>query len=269
MQTLRQFLYLDRDLVRDLLAQAEGGVFDETTERSKSTGKGGLGGELGAGPAKIKGEKGKERTVESEAIVKQVAASEFDRLYDYLSGLDLVLLEEADNNEALSEIRRKQFIEVDARIRVAGIQQILDLFGSFADLMPLIEAFGTTEVDQETRDGMKLVSMLNTADKPLPVIGTVAGGANFKVALELRRGAVLSDAWDTEASVLLKVQRIMKGDDRYLVGDPFGGLISMLPEVDRKKLTDSLITDEMMQAGVGETEITAPAVVGTPVAIYR
>jgi hypothetical protein len=44
----RDFLYLDRALVRSFLAQIEGGEYDEVTERQKTTGKGGIGGRLGS-----------------------------------------------------------------------------------------------------------------------------------------------------------------------------------------------------------------------------
>lgn len=268
---LRDFLYLDRPLVRDFLAQAEHGVVDEATERQTNTGKGGVGGRLGHGPLSISADKSKERSMEIEAIVRQTAASEFDRLYTYLESDDLVVIEEMNDSSAVSEIRRKQFIEVDARVRVSGLHQLLQLFGTFGALAPMMEQFGTdTKIDQETMTGMQAISSLAGADSSLPVIASVPGGASFKVGLELNPVHSLVDRWDVDASVLLKVQRFIRRDESYLVGDPLGGLLKLIPEKDRQKMFESLKSPEASQFGIsGDIEIHAPGIIGTPIAIYR
>jgi len=268
---LRDFLYLDRPMVRDFLAQAEGGAVDKTTQRQTATGKSGGGARLGAGPVGFNVDKSKAQSLETEAIVRQVAPSEFDRLYTYLESDDLVVLEEVLDSTAVSEIRRKQFLEVDARIRISGLSQFLALLSTFGEIAPMMERMGTDiSMDQSAKDGLHALATLAGLDTSVPVIASVPGSAGFKVGLELDPAHVLVDGWDVDASVLLKVQRVIRSDERYLVGDPLGGLLKLVPEDERLKLFESLSSPEARKFGISaEIDIGAPAVVGTPIAIYR
>ena len=56
---------------------------DEATERQRASGKGGLSARIGTVSLGASGEKSKETTLETESVVRQVAASEFDRLYTF------------------------------------------------------------------------------------------------------------------------------------------------------------------------------------------
>lgn len=67
------------------------------------------------------------------------------------------------------------------------------------------------------------------------------------------------DRWDVDASVLLKVQRVIRRDENYLVGDPLGGLLKLIPEKDRQKILESLMSPKASQFGIsGDIEIHAP-----------
>ncbi|MBV9872121.1 MAG: hypothetical protein JO214_16015 [Frankiaceae bacterium] len=267
---LRDFLYLDRDLVQDFLAQAEGGLIDEATERRSQSGRGGFGGKLGAGPLEVSGEKGKEHSVETETVVHQSPASEFDRLYTLLEGDDLVVLDEVSNDEVIGQIQRKQMLEVDGRVQVAGLHQLLKLMGTIGTLAPLMgELRGASDVDQETLDAIKAMTALSGGESRLPVIATVPGTSGLRIALELNPAFVQTEDWDVDASVLLKVQRLLKIDETYTVGDPFGGLMKLMPDSDQTNILDSMDADELAKLGIGEASIEAPGILATPIAIYR
>lgn len=66
----------------------------------------------------------------------------------------------------------------------------------------------------------------------------------------------------------MKVQRLLRPGQSELVGDPFGGLMRVLPEPHRKEFLSRLQADEMAKFGISE-EIKYLAMVGTPIAIYR
>lgn len=93
---LRQFLYLDQDLVRDFLAQAEGGLYDETRELSSSQGQHGLEGRLSVGPLAAGGQRSKSAHAETESVVHQTAPSEFDRLYRNLDAAGMQVYDAVD-----------------------------------------------------------------------------------------------------------------------------------------------------------------------------
>lgn len=267
---LRQFLYLDRELVREFLAQIERGVYDESRERSNQSRSSGLHGRVGVGPAGAGGERGKSANAESEAVVKQTAASEFDRLYESLEQAGLQIYEVIDEKLEELPIKRKDIIEVDARLRVSGLQTMLDLIGTFSQIMPLMEQLGSTaEIDPQTLQGMQALSALDSDDRPLPLIATVPGETALQIALDLTQAGVFTTSWDGEATVLCKVQRLLRRGDRHVVGDPFGGLMKIMPEGDRRKILESLRSDSSAALGIGEAEVAYPGLIGTPIAIYR
>lgn len=264
----RQFLYLDHPLVRDFLAQTEGGVFDETRQLTNTEGKGGFSVKAGVGPAGAGAEKTKNTRVESELVVKQIAASEFDRLYTHLEEHGLQVFDAVDVSADDLPIRRKDIVEVDARVRVSAGQALVDMFGMAGRQAPLLEEMGFTDnFDANTAKAMQAFAKLN-GDQPLPVIASVPGESGLQVALELRRDGVLTENWDAEASVVFKVQRILRPDDRYLVGDPFGGLLKVLPDAQRAEILAQMETG-LAELELDEFEVRYPAIVGTPIAIYR
>ena len=91
----------------------------------------------------------------------------------------------------------------------------------------------------------------------------------MSVALELQADGVRTSAWDTEATLLVKVQRLLRPGQSELVGDPIGGFMRVLPDEQRKELLSGLQTDDMAKFGIGESEVKYPGLVGTPIAIYR
>lgn len=267
---LRQFLYLDQDLVRDFLAQAEGGLYDETRELSSSQGQHGLEGRVAAGPLAAGGQRSKSAHAETESVVRQTAPSEFDRLYSYLDASGVQVYDAVDEPLESLPIGRKDIIEVDARLRVSGLHQLMDVMGKVGRLAPILQQYGEPgQVDPEMLAAAQAISGLMTDMTSIALIGNVPGAAGVRLALELRTIAARVDDWDTEATVLLKVQRLLRRGQSEMVGDPFGGLLRVVPEEQRKKLLLGLEIDEMARFGVGESEISYPAIVGTPIAIYR
>ena len=95
------------------------------------------------------------------------------------------------------------------------------------------------------------------------------GECGLQIALELRRDGVLTSDWNTEATLLLKVQRVLRPGDRHVVGDPFGGLMNVIPENQREQLLAGLKSESLVALGVGDAQIGYPGVIGTPIAIYR
>jgi hypothetical protein len=256
--------------VRDFLAQIEGGVVDERRETTTTEGRRGGNVRLGAGPATAGVDGGRAHQSASEAVVRQTSASEFDRLYNGLEAEGLQVYDVIDESLEALPIGRKDFIEVDARLKTSGLQTLFGLIQTVGQLVPFMEQIGTTaELDSETLQGMQALSAMNQDDRPVSVVATVPGQCGLKIAMELRPTGVRTDDWDTEATVLLKVQRILRPGDRHLVGDPFGGLLRVLPEQRREQALSGLQSGELGDFGIGEAEIGYPGIIGTAIAIYR
>lgn len=267
---LRQFLYLDHPLVRDFISSLEGGVFDQSRELKSSDGKRGLEGKATVGPVSGGVTRAGGTREESESVVHQTAASEFERLYAHLEADGLQVYDRIDTTLEDLPVRRKDIIEVDARLRVSGLHALMDLLGMFAQAAPLIQQFGAGEqVDAEMFAGIQALTALNENSAKTSLIGTILGGAEVALALELQTSNIRTQSWDIEATVLLKVQRMLRPGQTEIVGDPFGGLMSALPAAQRKEFLSRLQSEDLAQYGVGPSEVRYPAVVGTPIAIYR
>ena len=176
---LRQFLYTDRELIREFLAQLEGGLYEESRERTSQSGSRGSNAKLGLGPAGASIERAKSVNAESEAIVKQTSASEFDRLYASLVADGLPVYDAIDEKLDALPIKRKEIVEVDARLSVSGLETMLDLVGTINRFMPLIEQFGggTNDLDPKTTSGMQALSGLAAAE---PALGNRHGARRVR-----------------------------------------------------------------------------------------
>jgi hypothetical protein len=264
---LRDFLYLDRALVRDFLAQLEGGAVDEATERDTSSGKGGLNARIGVSGTGIGAERSNEHSLTTEAVVRQVAASEFDRLYRHLEDESLQVVEEVGHPDDVA-FRRKQFLEIDGRVSAGGLGQLSSLVTMLASAAPALQQVGA-ELPAEMA-GLQALTSLDASTEKVPLVVRVPGAADFRVAIEIDPAQVRVGQWDVDATVLLKVQRVLRPGETHLLGNPLGGLLKLLPEQSRDELTAALRTPEAAQLGIGgDLQIEAPGLVGTPVAIYR
>jgi hypothetical protein len=269
---LRDFLYLDRTLVRDFLAQAEGGQIDEERSRANTTGNltGGI--QLGLNGLGAKAAASKGASSETEMVIRQVGPSEFERLHNYLDGNDdFALLEIADEADEFSLIRRQSFLEVDGKVKAAGLGQLLSLVAQIGSAMKQVEAFGNAvSIDNETAQLFKVSEQFGAAPSNHAVILTVPGEANFKVGVELKPEFVLSTDLEVDATALVKVQRVLRPGESRVLGDPFGGLLSKVPQEQLDEMMRSLNENAAASAGlIPDVELRAPGILATPVAIWR
>ncbi len=233
---LRDFVYLNTKLVQQFISQLQGSVFDEETERTSQTGKGGLRGAVRVPVAELAAEKGKEHTTERERILRQTPESQFNRLHECLSADELIFVEqEIDDAAFVVGLRRSALLDIaDVTLNVSGFQQVAALAKHFDGLMPLMTMLGgQANMDEDTQHVMAQLSALDDGNGPLPVIAKVPGDAKVVIALELDRQYIL-DQIAGEASLLVRVNRVLKKNEIYLVGDPTGGLVALGSRANRR-----------------------------------
>jgi general stress protein YciG len=160
---IEAFMYRDEGLIREFLAQLEGGVFDEDTQTDRSEGRKGGGASAKAGPVSGHLERGSAQAEETERIVRQTGASEFERLYSRLESLDqgFQFLDNIDD-VIWHQLGRGEIVELEANIRPTGLSKVAELFGTFEDLLPFAEAAGVErgELDAETMKVMQFIKQL-------------------------------------------------------------------------------------------------------------
>ena len=266
---LRDFIYLDQRLVNQFLAQLEGGLFDEETERRSQTGKGGFAGGVRAAVIEAKAEKTRETTTETERSTRQTPESQFNRLFDYLSKDDLISVSDVDEKPFVDGLKRGDLLHFEeAALEVSGFQQAAALAQQLSDLLPVMDLFGDVDIDDKTRAEMQAVGALANSAGPLPVIARIPGKAKLAIAMELDRQFLLDDVAG-EASILVRVIKVLKKGESHLVGDPTGGLVSRAPRAQRRKMASGFDTKGARGLGINSPQIAYPAIIGTAIAIYR
>lgn len=271
--TIRDFLYLDQEMVRSFLAQLEGGQIDEERSRETRSTKGEAGISLSVAGIGANASGGGSTQRETEMVIHQVAASEFERLYNLLDGREeITLIERANTADDVISARRKAFIEFDGRVKTAGLGPMLEGLTPILSTVKMFEAMpdSTVSIDEGTMAGISALSALSGSLAQTAVTIKVPGNLEFSVAAELKREAVLTSRWDVDATALVRVQRVLRDDETYVLGDPTGGLLAATPKENLMKLSSAFDNAQAKQLGLdAQLQVSAPAVIVTPLAIFR
>lgn len=261
---LRQFLYYDESLVDDFLAQLEGGQSGEVMKREQV--QRGRKGEasVGAGPAKVGGGLGRSVTEETEAVIRQGRASNFQRLYDLLVEADELTEISGDLDEATwSSIKRGSLVELGTQITVPQMARLFSDPGAFATLGALIRTVSPESMSPEAEKVVDIFGALAKMGVGEGGILTAVGnppGTPYNLVMRLDRKFIVPGAeLDGETTVLFKMARKLKPDDRELVID-MPGMATMGAEL-RRTMTES--------AETGTLAVQGPGAIVVPIAVYR
>jgi hypothetical protein len=272
MPQLRQFLYRDEDQVREFLAQLEGGIYDEDAQTTRSSRKGSVGAGVKAGPLSAQGERGGEGSDEVSRVIKQTGASEFERLFKLL-GDDVQYLDNIDE-DIWKQLQRGEIVEVEAIVRPAGFDRLLDLFTTFQEILPVAEAMGAdATIDDETIQIMQMLKALNKGGPAdtTSVVASLASAPQFKFACTLRTSHLLVNPGllEGEATVFGKIRRKLRPGESYMLSGIFAGLEELFGDTEKDELVKLFDDPQMKALGVESPKVVYPAAVLTPIAIYR
>jgi hypothetical protein len=259
--TFRHFVYVDRDVVRDFLAQAEGGVFDQTTQVSTAARKRGIGGNVGIGPAGASASAGGDRSSSEERVVVQTAASEFERLVAAL-GDELELLE---NLGPENPPKRSQLIEVDVVLTPVGMGTLLDL----VDRLPP-SAIPSDPKAQEAIAGIQALAA--SGDGRLSFIAAPVDGSPYRFGLDLRRDCCTGSTDElagAEVTLCGKVTSVLRSGQTRLIGNDLGGVVGKLPAAKQAEYAAMFSASGADAVGVASPELQFPGAVVMPIALFR
>jgi hypothetical protein len=272
---LRSFSYLDEALLDDFLAQVEGGLYEEQSERQERSGKGGVRAGGKVGPVEAGGSKDKSHTEEVARIVRQTPTSRFDRLYEGLVEQEQVQFLDAIDQDIWDQLRRGEIVEIEGVVRSAGLEKIVDLFKSFSELLPIMEATGTvdTEINSEMSSAMGALSSINDLNRSNDatwITVELASSPGFTFGAELRPSNLTRglDQSEGEATVFGKIRRLLRAGEELMLPSVFSGLEGVLPEDERRKLSDVFEDPRIAALGLGSPRLVYPAAILSVVAIY-
>ena len=259
---LRQFLYYDESLVDDFLSQLEGGQAGEVKRREQiqRDRKGEL--NVGAGPVKAGGGRGRSTSEETEAVIRQGRASNFERLHELLVDADeLTEIEDLDE-ETWTGIKRGLLLELDAQITVPQAARLFSDPESLVSLASLIKSVSPGSIDAE---GEKVVEMMDMLAKSgvgqggtLMAVGNPPGSP-YNLVMRLDKKSIIPGTeLDGEATVLVKMARKLKEHDKEFILD-LPGMAAFGSEA----------RNSMMASADATMAIQGPGAIVVPIAIFR
>jgi len=272
---LRQFLYLDPKLLRDLLEQVPGGTYRDLRGERQTQGSTNFGGSLGLGPAHATAARDKATTERTEFEVRQSEAADFSRLYDVLEGQELIQHLDAVDDEIWEQLHVHEFLEVPVQISEPKILDVLRTAELYKQFLPHAQALGLPIPD----DSGQMLSQLDIVNQLFsqgqrPIIMKVAGFPRYKFTASLLPASLRADISQVvgAATVLGKIQRkIRKGQTATTVE-----LMRNIQQMNRATARRRGQEPRLGRLGtpdnftrVYELEIPYPVAVMTPIAIYR
>ncbi len=129
MTGIRHFVYLNRRLVRELLAPLEGGIYDNEAATDAENTDRGLETNISPPGLHISGRLGKKRTAERTRDMVQTAASEFGRLHRHLCEGEKLQWLEALDADIWDQLKVGELLELHGRVPrrapvLAGLRRI-------------------------------------------------------------------------------------------------------------------------------------------------
>lgn len=268
---LRQFLYLDHDLVHEFLAPFEGGIFDQETKSTETRGERGVGGRVGTPFAGVEGNLGKDTRVGQERTTHQTSSSEFSRLYDHLEAEDLVQPLPAVDEGIWAQLEQGELVEFPATVALPGFSKMLDLAAGMAGILPLMQSLGAGPTDPAAVKAIEGMAQLQASDSgPVSLIASVAAYPRFRFLCQLNRSFLRAsaNALEGEATVIGKIQRKLFRAETVSAVELFPGM-NRLSKKQRREFERNVGNPKIPGMEFGPSSIAYPGAILTPIAIYR
>ena len=264
---LRNFLYLNENILDDYLSALEGSLTEKiiTKEKETTDKKGNLGGKvIGIGAEKtIETETQKERTLTPSAKVQL--------FMDLLQDEEEIPFYESLNEEIWKLLSRDEIVEFMGTVRFSKLKEFSTAISQLSSLTTLIESFTDTPIiDNKTQkaiDGIKVLGDYKNGNE-VPCVLSFSGQKEYPVIAYLDDTClkVPQESFVGDVTILCKIQKkINKGSSVDLTD--FFKSIKDLP-LNRTQRRAMNTKDLTMPKEISDT-IKGPAFVVIPIAIYK
>ena len=267
---LREFAYFDRQKIEDFLSGIEDGLIRESMETQRKHGKevkgeAGIKGILSVGGTTGYGEN------ELQRLRTSTDASLFQRLYTYLNEQRMISFIESINEEAWEQIEVGEILDIKANIELSALDNLID---TVTRVMTFFEKISPEKMDRKTKEVIVGFQMLSqeSSKEGLNIKITTIKTPKFKFVATLpsKNIRVTKQELNGEYNVLCRVKKILKKNERV-------ELFSFIPgfRMDREMIKDIIKSFRDMPKilgkppKVGDLQVGYPAMVVTPIAIYR
>lgn len=264
---LRNFLYLNENILDDYLSALEGSLPEKiiTTEKQTTDKKGTLGVKMvGLGTEKIvETETQQERTLTPSAKVQL--------FMDLLQNEEDVPFYEFLNEEIWKQLSRDEIVEFMGSIRFSKLKEFSAAISQLSNLTTLIESFtDTTIIDDKTQkavEGIKGLGEYKNGNE-IPCVLSFEGQKDYPIIAYLDDSflKVPQESFVGDVTILCKIQKKINKGSSVELTDFFKSIKELPLNRDQRRTMNT--KDLTMPKELSDT-IKGPAFVVIPIAIYK
>lgn len=256
-------MYLDEDVMAQYLSQLEGGVYEEEEQSESGQRERGVGANLKGGPVGAEAKRGTSSTETRSRTMRQTPEASYARLEALLKPDDQPQWFEAFDTTLWQSLQRGELIAVESVVEVPSVYEAAELASGVGPLMDLMRLAGE-EVDDEAEVAIAGMAQFASLLKELPVLARAAGSPKYKFICPLKRTGLRVElsALNGDCVVVGSVARHIRPGKPYSLLDSVG-LGSGMSREDRRQ------SERQMKKDMPEAVVSAPAVILTPLALYR
>lgn len=275
----RGFFYLDDETVINSLSAVEAGKVDEVVAKINSAREGGFGGGLGVDVLKVEGGKKSSAALEEEIVRVRTRFSVFELWYQHLVSQKALGRFEGWGPDALGAVEAGDAFEVRITLEVAPIVTLWRLFLWWAEQAKTQGTFFSVKGEElkelkESERNIKLMLGMAGEGETI-VLGTPIGEPGPAVAMTLR------DEWTIgrlghlsgEYTLVAQVDQVLTAGAELPALRLTKDVASTPLEVKTLRQAVQGFIEPAKEMGVTVPEdaavITGPALVATPIAIFR
>jgi len=267
---LRNFLYLNDQLLDNFLSTLGDELFEESTVVEKNERSSEGGGEVNLQLAKGGGKRSSISGKETTKKVNINYAGKFQRLYEKLNEMEGIQYFEGMTGEKWNQIERNSILECLVKISFSKLENIVDVIEKIAPFAQIVQQFSSDKVlDSKTLEainGIKGLGELNRKNG-IPCICSFIDGPKYKIIcyldpelLKVDKGQLIG-----ELNLFCKVQRKIADGEKIDLSDLIStiGKLNLNRGQKRKQKTSYKLPDEL------NDNLKGPALIVTPIAIYN
>lgn len=159
---LREFLYLDENLLDQFLAHAEDGLYDVEHEKESHGGSARAGAHVSFGAAQAGAGGNRDNRSEVERDRRQVPESRFGRLYKILKTSEQLKVLEASTIQVYGRVDRRDVVEVNCYVDVPSIARVFADTGSLQEIAQLMSTLSPDSIADETSHVLETLDALKS-----------------------------------------------------------------------------------------------------------
>lgn len=270
MNKLRNFLYLNTNLIDGYLSAIDGFLYDEETQEEHSNTQ--KEGTIDGGIHVLKGS-GKLNSTQDTGITRNVRitdSAKFQRVYDYLSSEENIPYYEMLSQETWDNINREDFIEILVTARFSKIKEWSKAARTISNLASAFEGLtDETLLDQNAKKAISVLNALENAKQSnqISCVFTFVSDPAFPMVayLDQQYFKIPEDDFVGEFYVLCKVQRKIPKGQKIELDEIFESIKNIPMNREQKRKMPKNISNPKEFKDV----INGPATVIVPIAIYQ